>query len=424
MSLDSQKQAILFSHPGCPPFAQQAARAFYDAGLLSAYVTTFAYRPRTNFGRYLNGVYGLFSGSANQELSRRQITELPDEMVITHPSRELLRTFVSRSRLGPIAADYVWENAELWFDRRVSRHHLHNARAVYGYEHAVLETFSKQRARGALNIYDMPTAHHKLKSAMLDTEVSAVPEGQTTYVRHVQRNRSRRNERTDAELALADLIICPSQFVRNSLVQVGVNPEKILVVPFGSPTVATLHGKHSNKSMIFLSAGNQSISKGTHYLLEAWRKLKPPANCELWLVGKMALPERLLVNMPKNVVIKSNIPRADLFEIYNRASVLVLPTLYEGFALVITEAMAHGLSVITTPNSGAGGFITHGREGLIVPTQNVERLAEAIEYCIHNPAAVKEMNKQALARAASWQWTDYRRTLAEQITSFLNHKAA
>ena len=59
--------------------------------------------------------------------------------------------------------------------------------------------------------------------------------------------------------------------------------------------------------------------------------------------------------------------RADLFEIYNRASVLVLPTLYEGFALVITEAMAHGLSVITTPNSGAGGFITHGREGLIVP---------------------------------------------------------
>ena len=297
MSLNSQKQAILFSHPGCPPFAQQAARAFYDAGLLSAYVTTFAYRPRTNFGRYLKGVYGLFSGSANQELSRRQITELPDEMVITHPSRELLRTFVSRSRLGPIAADYVWENAELWFDRRVSRHHLHNARAVYGYEHAVLETFSKQRARGALNIYDMPTAHHKLKSAMLDTEVSAVPEGQTTYVRHVQRNRSRRNERTDAELALADLIICPSQFVRNSLVQVGVNPEKILVVPFGSPTVATLHGKHSNKSMIFLSAGNQSISKGTHYLLEAWRKLKPPANCELWLVGKMALPERLLVNM-------------------------------------------------------------------------------------------------------------------------------
>ena len=92
--------------------------------------------------------------------------------------------------------------------------------------------------------------------------------------------------------------------------------------------------------------------------------------------------------------------------------------------ITAAEAMAHGLSVITTPNSGAGGFITHGREGLIVPTQNVERLAEAIEYCIHNPAAVKEMKKQALARAASWQWTDYRRTLAEQISSFLSHKAA
>jgi hypothetical protein len=266
-------------------------------------------------------VYGLFSGSANQELSRRQITELPDEMVITHPSRELLRTFVSRSRLGPIAADYAWENAELWFDRRVSRQHLHNARAVYGYEHAVLETFSKQKARGPLNIYDMPTAHHKLKSAMLDTEVSAVPEGQTTYVRHVQRNRSRRNERTDAELALADLIICPSQFVRNSLVQVGVDPEKIVVVPFGSPTVPTLNGKHSIKSMIFLSAGNQSISKERIIYLKLGAT-KPPANCELWLVGKMAPVGTLCLNMPKNVVIKSSIPVRTLFEIYNRAQFL------------------------------------------------------------------------------------------------------
>jgi glycosyltransferase involved in cell wall biosynthesis len=312
----------------------------------------------------------------------------------------------------------------VWFDKTVSRKYLKESRAVYGYEHSVFETFSRQRARGALNIYDMPTAHHTLKSQILDSEYSEYPEIQTSYSRHVQRQYGRRKDRTDGELALADLVICPSRFVKDSLVSAGISQEKVVVVPFGAPEVGPRPTEKPRKPMVFLSAGNQSIPKGTHYLLEAWRKLSPPSEYELWLVGRMALPEHMLKDLPANVVIKNSVPRSELFEIYERSSVLILPTLFEGFALVITEAMAHGLAVITTPNSGGEGFINDGEHGLIVPIKDADSLAEAINRCIQNPDDVAQMGARAFEKAAGWQWSDYRRSLATVISKFLGSNAA
>jgi glycosyltransferase involved in cell wall biosynthesis len=364
----------------------------------------------------------LYNDPENQ-LSRRKITEVPERFVKTHPFPELIRTLASKSPFGQITADMVWEKAELWFDKTVAGQ-LNGERAVYGYEHATRETFKSQKRRGGLCIYDMPICHHAKSASLLKQEADQFPETQTPIDDRLKRTAPRINARKDEELRLADLVITPSVFVKESLLEQGVADANVRVIPFGAPPVAAIEAKKKQRPFIFLSAGSQSVRKGTHYLLEAWRKLNPGAGLELWLIGKMSLPSSLLNNLPGKVLISPSVPRHELFRMYQQASVLMLPSLCEGFALVITEAMANGLPVITTPNSGGLGFLTHESDGFIVPVGDSERLAETMQWAIDNPDALAEISANALARASRWQWSDYRAQLASEVSSFLAQRPA
>jgi glycosyltransferase involved in cell wall biosynthesis len=220
-------------------------------------------------------------------------------------------------------------------------------------------------------------------------------------------------------LALADIVMAPSLFVRDSLIYAGISEARIKVIPWGAPPVANGYHDVKRRPFVFLSAGKQSVAKGTHLLLDAWRRLRPGKNVELWMVGRMSLPATALEDLPGTVVIRPAVPREELYEIYRKASVLVLPTLCEGFALVITEAMAHGVPVITTSNSGAVGYLKTGEDGFIIPTKDTDRLAEKMQWCLDHPDDLSEIAHRALARANDWQWSDYRRELGRTISEFL-----
>src|SRR5204862_8279072 len=136
----------------------------------------------------------------------------------------------------------------------------------------------------------------------------------------------RRNARKDEELALADHVIVASSFTRSSLLHIGFPKEKISVIPYGAPAVNAPIENVRREPFVFLSAGTQSVRKGVHYTLEAWRRIAPRnSSAELWLVGHMQLPQRLLSDLPGKVVIRPSVPKAELSEIYRRANVLVFP---------------------------------------------------------------------------------------------------
>jgi glycosyltransferase involved in cell wall biosynthesis len=411
-------RAVVLSHPGIPPNTLQAARALYEAGLLRAYVTTVAYQPETLLGRVLKHGLRPLSADPERQLRRRSITELPADAVIAHPTLEILRMGVVK--LGnPILADLVWEQAELWFDRRVARLHVPTAAASYAYEHAALYTFQAQKSQGGSCIYEMPIAHHVTTDALLEPEFDRFPAVRTAYEEHRRRHAPRRNARKDAELVLADLVVTPTNFSRDSLVTAGVPPDSIAVVPYGAPAIVATSELPRSDRVIFLSAGSQSVRKGTHYLLEAWRLLRPGRGVELWLVGSITLPDHLLADLPGTVVIKPSIPRTELFELYGQATALVFPSLCEGFGLVITEALSHGLPVITTPNTAGPNLIEDGANGFLVPIRDAYRLAEAMQWCIDHPSQLEVMRRRALETAAYWQWDDYRSALASVVSRHL-----
>lgn len=171
--------------------------------------------------------------------------------------------------------------------------------------------------------------------------------------------------------------------------------------------------------MVFLCAGTQSIRKGTQYLLEAWKQLSPKG-AELWIVGKMELPNRLLTNLPESVVIKPRVSREELGELFRRADVLVLPTLGEGLAHIILEAMSAGLAIITTENSGCGDLVEDGINGWKVPIRAVDELANTLQRCIDGPDLVSEMGHSSTTKARQWQEADFAAAHADVITNFLS----
>jgi glycosyltransferase involved in cell wall biosynthesis len=321
-----------------------------------------------------------------------------------------------------IAADLIWEKAEHWFDRTVAGKDLKGERATYGYEYATLSTFRKQKSLGGLCIYDLPIAHHKLTSELLKPEIAKFPEVQTAYEAHLEQRAPRRNARKDEELALADHVIVASSFTKSSLTKIGFPASKISVVPYGAPPISSTSARSLKQPFVFLSAGTQSVRKGVHYTLDAWKKIAPrDGSAELWLIGHMHLPTRLLQGLPGKVVVRPSVPRAELSEIYKRANVLVFPSLAEGFGMVITEAMAHGVPVITTANTAGPELINHAENGFIVPIRDSDTLAETMEWCLNNREALMEIGTRAAASAAKWQWSDYRsqlgRVAAELLTT-------
>jgi glycosyltransferase involved in cell wall biosynthesis len=410
-------RSVVLSHPGCGPFVQHAARGLHEAGLLAEYVTTFHYDDRSALGRFLRLALRARYEDPEKQLARRTITEIPRNLVYGHPLPELLRML--SVEVGPIATDLVWEQTEKWFDRIVARRHLDGTTAIYGYEHACLESFKSQRARGGLCIYEMPIPHHKTTSAILFEEFDRYPETVTKRDLHLRKLAWRRNARKDQELGLADLVIVNSSFTKQSLVDAGISDGRIKVIPLGAPNVGKEIRSQPKSPFIFLSAGTQSVRKGVHYLLQAWRKLRPAGDVELWLIGQMALPGRLLADLPGKVVIRPSVPREELMEIYGRASVLVFPSLCEGFGMVITEAMANGLPVITTNNTGGPAFIQHGRNGFLIPIRDADCLAETMQWCLDRRLDLVEISARASESAAKWQWRDYRAALGNTLTQLL-----
>ena len=108
------------------------------------------------------------------------------------------------------------------------------------------------------------------------------------------------------------------------------------------------------------------------------------------------------------------VPRREISDWYAWADVLVLPTISDTFGLVILEAMASGLPVITSPASGGPDVIREGIDELIVPQRCSSSIAERLDWLIRHPDRLTAMGQAARSRATEFDGTSYRRRLLEE----------
>jgi glycosyltransferase involved in cell wall biosynthesis len=117
-----------------------------------------------------------------------------------------------------------------------------------------------------------------------------------------------------------------------------------------------------------------------------------------------------------------SVPHSTLNIYYSAANVFVFPSLVEGFGLVLLEAMACGIPVITTPNTAGPDILTDGVEGFIVPIRDIETLQEKLEWCYCHPQELAEMGRAARQKAEQLNWEMYRQKLAHKVQTLLNGK--
>jgi glycosyltransferase involved in cell wall biosynthesis len=253
-----------------------------------------------------------------------------------------------------------------------------------------------QRSR-TLTLVDIGTRHPRLWRRAAEEECQrfniATREGAAAMPEALMRRQER-------EFQLCDHIVVPSSVARESFAEMGYG-EKTVVVPGGVDTQFFFARSRLEQSPIFRACfvGRLEVPKGLGYLLQAWKSLAL-ARAELLLVGA-GNPEMegyVKANGGPSVRMVGMLPPHEVATSYRESSVFVFPSVTEGLAQVLLEAMASGLPVIASERSGAGDCVAEGKEGFVVPTHDADALADAILWCYQHPAETYAMGRAARTR--------------------------
>jgi glycosyltransferase involved in cell wall biosynthesis len=210
-------------------------------------------------------------------------------------------------------------------------------------------------------------------------------------------------EQLAQEAQLANGWAAASRYTAQTLADHGVPAEKIHVVPYGVslkdfPPRTQPPAKDAPFTIIYV--GSLIQRKGLSYLLDAVRALKSK-NVRLILRGRGAVDRDLLKHYSDiDFDLKLGVSLQELVQDLQRSDVFILPSLTEGFAQVILEAMACGVPVITTANTCAPDVMTDGVEGFILPIRDSKAIEEKIIWGIENRQALAAMGRCAAEQAS------------------------
>ncbi len=212
-----------------------------------------------------------------------------------------------------------------------------------------------------------------------------------------------KNSRIKESIKLADVLIVPSPFVKESVSHFN---KEIRVVPFGVEKRDIEKEYFRDNRISFLFAGSVNKRKGAPLLIDAWKELNLE-KAELVICGRIykEVKKRKIKNMKFKGFLK------DMDSIWKKSDLFVFPSNLEGSAKVVYEAMSYGLPVITTYN--AGSIVKDGKEGFIIPAGDKEALKEKILFFYNNREKVKEMGKRAREKANQYSWERYAKKLIE-----------
>ena len=381
-----------------------------QAGHLASYLTGIYYKPDSAFGRVVR-----LMGPVEREMRRRYQDGLASELIRQCPLGELL--YLGASRLRPLAK-YApgivrWRNDR--FDRSVARIvDREKPAAVVCYDTCAIHTFRKASNLGILRVLDQSVGHWRTLAARMQEEAELQPDFADTLPLNVPEWFL---AQCTEEALLANVILAGSQYVKDTMVRHGVESSRVAVIPYGADIdrfrpVRRLH----DGCFRVLFVGQLSQRKGIKYLLDAVAALRTPG-LELLLVGPVVGSGRGLRAYTEHFTHVPGVPHHEVHLYFQRADIFVHPSLYEGSAIAIYEALASGLPVVTTSDSGS--VIRDGIEGFIVPIRDVEALMEKILLLYEDHELREAMGANARKRAEEFTWAAYRRKAGSLLSDLL-----
>ena len=318
------------------------------------------------------------------------------------------------SRLGQ---NWAWIAQET-LDRHVAEHHADSA-IMFALSGSGLTCGRLAQARGSKFVCDRGSAHIQVQNEILSEEYSRWGE-------RFPGIDQRMIEKEEAEYEIADCITVPSGFAYRSFLSRGISKDKLHIIPYG----VDLHrfkqvGMPDSNTFKVLFVGRVSFQKGFPDLMTAFGMLKHPKKC-LQVVGGIS-PEiaRYLKRYPHDPSIEflGHLPRIQLTSLMSNSHVLVLPSIQDGFGLVLTQALACGCPVIATVHTGAADIIKDRQEGFIVPIRDPKAIAEKMQLLADDKNIRSAMSHKALDRIRYiGGWSDYGNKIVDLFSQIVKSK--
>lgn len=359
------------------------------------------------------------------ELRRREFPQALRPMTHSHPAKELLRLASLRfgwhglieHERGILCVERVYAGIDQCTAEDVWRS---RPGGVYCYEDGALATFRAAQDVGAKRIYDLPIGYWRTARRILSEEAERRPDWRATLggLRDSEAKLARKEE----ELSMAELVLVASSFTKKTLEDCPFPVSRVLVIPYGADELASAaeapQSCRREGPLKVLFVGGLSQRKGIADLFEAVALLG--SHVELTVIGRkpavVCAPLEAALHQHRWI---DSMPREQILAEMRAHDVFVFPSLFEGFGLVVTEALSQGLPVITTPHTCGPDVLTEGEDGFIVPIRDPQAIAEKLELLHRDRDRLATMSEAARKKAQTLTWESYRQGIVSVVREVL-----
>ena len=386
------------------------ARALAASGILARMYSAWYTKPaslQAKIAHLLSRIDPILAS----RLKSRYCSELVGSQVISSPAVELrTRLWTRFCRHHPEEAYAYRRKIEA---KAILRHGFGNANTLFGYVRNLPPSVAKQaRDSGLIVVGDQIIAPSCIESAEQALQHERFPDWQkletktddTLLTQHCEEQTWQHCHR----------ITCASNYVRDGLTKQGVSPEKIAVIPY--PFAA--HESHyferpeKTKELVVGFVGEVGLRKGAPYFVEVAKRLRN-TGIRFVMVGKISVSDSIQKEIEQVVDLIGAVPRAEVVDWLKRFDLFYFPTTCEGSSAALMEAMAAGLPVITSPNSGT--VVNHEDDGFIVAYDDIETVCHRIEQLASDHSKRIAMGISAQENVRNYSISRYSQELTEML---------
>lgn len=415
-----KENSVLVFHPA-QQHSYRLATALIKKNLLHSYVTTIYYNPKRFVYKLLSKLLG------ENNTKRMEGRKLP---VIEHMLKQyneilgLFFLFWLRFDKKYRYTFSVFTYLSDVFGEKVAKYAVNNnAKAVIGYDTAATKCFEliSKNDKSIIKILDMSSAAGSYIRNIIKQDIESGNPFFESYNQKLRQYSEKSCKYFDKEILLSDYFLVPSNFSKNSLLSLGIKEKQIYMVPYGVDLkrFTIKYGYELKEKIRFLFVGRLEAAKGIYSLLQAFKQIGRD-DVELVLVGSTCGTEHLLEPYKNYYTYLGTKLSSEMPEVFKSADVYIMPSMWEGFSLTLLEAMASGVPVIASNNSGAEGVITDGEEGFVFNAGDIEQLKNRIIWFADNREQIKKMGQNARKTAEKYTWENYEAKAAIAIAEIVN----
>lgn len=423
--MSEKKYKVVVAHPG-KQHSFQLATAMKKAGMLNAYITT-VYKKQNSL--QLKLLKKLLSDENAKRMETRRNENLEDNEVVQFCSSLSLITLLL-VRIEKIRPFYIKWNTFVsdLFGKRVAKYAIKNhVDMVICYDSNSRSCFEylKNNAPSISRVMDVSHSYRIYEKKLFERDMELIPDWAAELKKERKYLWKASLDRYREEIMLTDYFLVPSSYVKRTLQYAGVDESKIFINPYGVNLnqftyKERISDRNNEELPFFIFVGSIWQTKGIGHLLEAFREVQSRyPDAKIHLVGGK-LSDEVNEKYGNCAVSHGYVQHEQMAELYQKADVMVFPSLSEGMTLSGLEALGCGIPVLCTENSGVNDLIADGVNGFVVPPCDSHAIAEKITWFIEHKDKIPQMKKNAALSIGDYSWECYYQRTSKVITGILD----